>query len=47
MPVVGFLFSQSADPFADRLRELRQGLKETGYVEGATFRQVCQASAEG
>ena len=34
MPGIGFLFSQSADPFADRLRAFRQGLKETGYVEG-------------
>ena len=34
MPVIGFFFSQSADPFAHRLRAFRQGLKETGYVEG-------------
>src|SRR6516164_1152094 len=34
MPVVGFLYHQSADPFAHRLRAFRQGLKETGYVEG-------------
>jgi ABC-type uncharacterized transport system substrate-binding protein len=34
MPVVGFLFPQSADPFAHRMRAFRQGLKETGYVEG-------------
>ncbi len=34
MPVVGFLFHQSADPFAHRLRAFRQGLKETGYAEG-------------
>jgi len=34
MSVVGFLFHQSADPFAHRLRAFRQGLKETGYVEG-------------
>jgi hypothetical protein len=34
MPVVGFFFSQSADPFAHRLRAFRQGLNETGYVEG-------------
>ena len=30
MPVVGFLYHQSADPFAHRLRAFRQGLKETG-----------------
>ena len=32
MPVVGFL--NSASPDADRLRAFRQGLKDTGYVEG-------------
>src|SRR4029450_2232109 len=34
MPVIGFLYHQSADPFAHRLRAFRQGLKETGYVRG-------------
>jgi putative ABC transport system substrate-binding protein len=34
MPVVGFLNSQFPDAFADRLRAFRQGLKDTGYVEG-------------
>ena len=34
MPVIGFLYSLSPDPIADRLRALRQGLKETGFVEG-------------
>src|SRR5262245_13007316 len=34
MPVIGFLYPQSADPFPHRLRAFRQGLKETGYVEG-------------
>jgi len=34
MPVIGFLHSASADTFADRLRAFRQGLKETGHVEG-------------
>jgi putative ABC transport system substrate-binding protein len=34
MPVIGFLYSQSHDAIADRLRAFRQGLKETGYVEG-------------
>src|SRR5262249_23493129 len=34
MPVIGVLHSASADTFADRLRAFRQGLKETGHVEG-------------
>jgi putative tryptophan/tyrosine transport system substrate-binding protein len=34
MPVVGYLHPSSPDTFADRLRGFRQGLKETGYVEG-------------
>ena len=34
MPVVGFLDPRSPDGLADRLRGFRQGLKETGFVEG-------------
>jgi putative ABC transport system substrate-binding protein len=34
MPVVGFLDPRSPDGVTDRLRAFRQGLKETGYVEG-------------
>src|SRR6478752_5244963 len=35
MPVVGFLNTTSPDNrFADRLRAFRQGLKDTGYIEG-------------
>jgi ABC-type uncharacterized transport system substrate-binding protein len=34
MPVIGFLDPTSLDARADRLRAFRQGLKETGYVEG-------------
>jgi putative tryptophan/tyrosine transport system substrate-binding protein len=33
-PVVGFLAPRSPDALADRLRGFRQGLKDTGYVEG-------------
>ena len=34
MPVLGFLDSRSPEAVADRLRGFRQGLKDTGYVEG-------------
>ena len=34
MPVIGFLDSRSPDTNVDRLRGFRQGLKDTGYVEG-------------
>src|SRR6266487_1940013 len=34
MPVIGFLDSTSPDTYADLLRAFRQGLKDTGYVEG-------------
>jgi putative ABC transport system substrate-binding protein len=34
LPVIGFLNSQSPDPSAERLRGFRQGLKDSGYVEG-------------
>jgi putative tryptophan/tyrosine transport system substrate-binding protein len=34
MPVIGFLNPSSADAAADRLRGFRQGLKDSGYVEG-------------
>jgi ABC-type uncharacterized transport system substrate-binding protein len=36
VPVIGFLSSVSPDGFTDRLRAYRQGLKETGQVEGET-----------
>jgi putative tryptophan/tyrosine transport system substrate-binding protein len=34
MPVIAFLGSSSADLYVSRLRVLREGLKEGGYVEG-------------
>jgi ABC-type uncharacterized transport system substrate-binding protein len=34
IPVVGFLHAASPDTFANLLRAFRQGLKDTGYVEG-------------
>jgi len=34
MPVIGFLHSASPERFASYLRAFRQGLKESGYVEG-------------
>jgi ABC-type uncharacterized transport system substrate-binding protein len=34
VPVIGFLASSSSDALADRLRGLRRGLKESGYLEG-------------
>jgi putative tryptophan/tyrosine transport system substrate-binding protein len=34
IPIIGFLHPTSTDAFPDRLRGFRQGLKDTGYVEG-------------
>src|SRR5262249_9149750 len=34
VPVVGFVNGGAADSSADRVRAFRQGLSETGYVEG-------------
>jgi putative ABC transport system substrate-binding protein len=34
MPVIGLLNSTSAEPYASRIAAFRQGLSETGYVEG-------------
>jgi putative tryptophan/tyrosine transport system substrate-binding protein len=33
MPVIGFLHPSPPEPYADRLRAFRQGLKEAGFVE--------------
>ena len=34
MPVIGFLSGASPDGYASNVAAFRQGLKETGYVEG-------------
>src|SRR5262245_34035952 len=34
MPVIGFLDSRSPAAISERLRAFRQGLKETGFIEG-------------
>jgi putative ABC transport system substrate-binding protein len=34
IPLIGFLNAASPEGFSDYLRALRQGLKESGYVEG-------------
>src|SRR5262249_56296521 len=34
LPVIGFPRGTLPDTFADRVRAFRQGLKDTGYVEG-------------
>jgi putative ABC transport system substrate-binding protein len=36
MPVIGFLSSASPGPFAPFVAAFRQGLSDTGYVEGQT-----------
>jgi len=36
IPVVGILGSGSSAAFTDLLAAFRQGLKETGYIEGQT-----------
>ena len=34
MPVIGFLYPTSLDAEVDRLHAFRQGLRDTGYLEG-------------
>jgi putative tryptophan/tyrosine transport system substrate-binding protein len=38
MPAIGYVESRSPDGMTDRLRAFRQGLKDTGYVEGENVR---------
>jgi putative tryptophan/tyrosine transport system substrate-binding protein len=45
MPVIGFLEIRSPDAIADRLRAFRQGLKDTGYIEGENV-AIAYRSAE-
>src|ERR1700730_3019481 len=46
MPVIGFLRSVSLADAADLVKAFRQGLKETGYIEGRDVAiELC--SAEG
>src|SRR5499425_3316009 len=40
MPVIGYLDGRSPDALTDRLRGFRQGLKDTGYVEGENLSVV-------
>src|SRR5262249_45903127 len=34
IPVIGFIGTELPESYADRLRAFREGLKETGFVEG-------------
>ena len=42
VPVIGFLGAETPDVFAERVRAFRQGLRETGYVEGRNLALVFQ-----
>jgi putative tryptophan/tyrosine transport system substrate-binding protein len=44
MPVIGFLDPTSHDTYAERLRAFRQGLKDTGYVEGENVTLVYRSA---
>src|SRR5262249_51469843 len=46
VPVIGFLHPTSPDAYPDRLRGFREGLKDTGYVEGENV-AIEYRSAEG
>jgi putative ABC transport system substrate-binding protein len=46
MPLIGFLLTQPTDLYAHRLRPVRQGLKDAGFVEGENL-AIVHLSAEG
>ena len=41
IPVIGFLGGYSPNAYVSRLRAFRQGLSETGYVEGQNTLTFC------
>jgi hypothetical protein len=43
MPVIGFLHPASPDGNADRVRAFREGLKESGFVEGENVAVAAQS----
>src|SRR4029453_18933642 len=46
MPVIGILISVSVEAYASRMVAFRQGLKESGFVEGQSV-QIEYSSADG
>jgi putative tryptophan/tyrosine transport system substrate-binding protein len=46
VPLIGFLLTQPTDSYALRLRPVRQGLKDMGFVEGENL-AIAHLSAEG
>jgi putative ABC transport system substrate-binding protein len=46
MPVIGFLRNSSRDDSVELLAAMRQGLKQTGYVEGKNLAIAIQNTTE-
>ena len=46
VPVIGFLDLRSPEALTDRLRGFRQGLRESGYVEGDNVTVQCAAAGD-
>src|SRR5262249_9019181 len=46
MPVIGFLGSQSPEYYPDVFRAIRQGLKDSGYVDGEDVRIVSRLAEQ-